>query len=90
MVLYDYDPLSPQFMVLYDYDPLSPQFMVLYDYDPLSPQVMVLYDYDPAKCSPSDNPEFELSLKEGNLVKVFGEEMSDGFLVGEVRGHCVL
>ncbi len=45
---------------------------------------MALYDYDPVTCSPSDNPEFELAFKEGNLVRVLGKEMEDGFLVGEV------
>ena len=50
-------------------------------------QFVALYDYDPLKCSPSDNPEFELELKEGSLVKVFGQEMDDGFLVGEVSPH---
>lgn len=44
---------------------------------------MALYDYDPMKCSPSDNPEFELSFKEGDFIKVYGKE-KDGFLVGEV------
>lgn len=44
---------------------------------------MALYDYDAAKCSPSDNPEFELSFKEGDLILVHGQE-KDGFLVGEV------
>ena len=48
-------------------------------------QFVALYDYDPQKSSPSPNPEFELQLREGNLVKVFGREMSDGFLMGEVR-----
>ena len=48
---------------------------------------MALYDYDPLRCSPSDNPDFELELKEGSLVKVFGQEMADGFMVGEVSHH---
>jgi hypothetical protein len=30
------------------------------------------------------NPEFELGFKEGSLVKVFGEQMSDGYYIGEV------
>ncbi len=47
-------------------------------------QFVALYDYTPATCSPSDNPEFELAFKEGNLVRVLGQEMEDGFLVGEV------
>lgn len=50
-------------------------------------QFVALYDYDPLKCSPSDNPDFELELKEGSLVKVFGQEMADGFMVGEVSRH---
>lgn len=27
-------------------------------------------------------------MKEGNLVKVFGMEMPDGFLMGEVKFSC--
>ena len=45
---------------------------------------MALYDYNPLMSSPSDNPEFELTLREGNLIKVFGQELAEGYLVGEV------
>ncbi len=36
------------------------------------------------KSSPCDHPEFELALCEGDLLKVYGREMEDGFVVGEV------
>ena len=63
---------------------ISPPFLT----HKFSLQFVALYDYDPQKSCPSTNPEFELCLKEGNLVKVFGMEMSDGFLMGEVRFCC--
>ena len=52
-------------------------------------QYVALYDYDPVKCSPNEHPEFELSFKEGALLKVYGGEMEDGFLAGEV-GHVIV
>jgi len=50
-----------------------------------SPQFIALYDYDPVKSSPCEHPEFELSFCEGDLIKVYGREMEDGFMSGEVR-----
>ncbi len=50
-------------------------------------QFIALYDYDPVKSSPCDHPEFELALSEGDLLKVYGREMEDGFIVGEVRAR---
>ena len=50
-------------------------------------QCVALYDYIPTKCSPNENPEFELELREGALVKIVGQELTDGFLVGEIDGH---
>ena len=54
-------------------------------------QFIALYDYDPVKSSPCDHPEFELALCEGDLLMVYGQEMEDGFMVGEVirRRWCV-
>ena len=37
--------------------------------------------------SASATPEFELSFKEGSLIKVFGQKMSDGYYIGEVQLH---
>lgn len=50
-------------------------------------QFLGLYDYEPLLSSASANPEFELSFKEGSLVKVFGQKMSDGYYIGEVQLH---
>lgn len=47
-------------------------------------QFLGLYDYDPKTSSSSENPEFELSFKEGSMLKIFGHKMSDGYYVGEV------
>lgn len=46
---------------------------------------MALYDYDPFKSSPCEHPEFELSFSEGDLIRIYGQEMEDGFMAGEVR-----
>ncbi|XP_064383629.1 early endosome antigen 1-like isoform X3 [Halichondria panicea] len=48
---------------------------------------IALYDYDPVKSSPCDHPEFELALCEGDLLMVYGQEMEDGFMVGELNGQ---
>ena len=48
-------------------------------------QFIALYDYDPFKSSPCEHPEFELSFSEGDLIRIYGQEMDDGFMAGEVR-----
>lgn len=48
-------------------------------------QVLAICDYNPMTSSASTNPEFELQFKEGDLIKIFGEKMEDGFCIGEVR-----
>ena len=47
-----------------------------------------LYDYDPSTMSPNpDGCVEELSFREGERIKVFGDRDADGFYWGEVRGR---
>ncbi len=49
---------------------------------------VALFEYDPYKMSPNqDSCEEELPFKEGDLIKVFGEQDADGFLFGELNGR---
>ncbi|CAF0705935.1 unnamed protein product [Brachionus calyciflorus] len=49
---------------------------------------MALFDYDPLKMSPNtDSCQEELPFKEGQLIKIFGEQDSDGFYYGESNGR---
>jgi len=45
----------------------------------------VLYDYDPAESSPNDpdDDDQELTLRDGDILKVYGDMEEDGFYVGE-------
>lgn len=47
-----------------------------------------LYDYDPAESSPNDpdDEDEELTLREGDIVRIFGEMEDDGFYMGEHVG----
>lgn len=47
---------------------------------------VAIYDYDPEEMSPNDNPEEELGLKEGQVLKVFGDVGEDGFFMAELNG----
>ena len=53
-----------------------------------SPQIqcIVLYDYDPEKMSPSDNPQLELKISEGNLLRCYPQdsEESEIYTMAEV------
>ena len=52
-----------------------------------TPQCIVLYDYDPEKMSPSDNPQLELKIVEGNLLRCYtrdDNELSSDFTMAEV------
>ena len=40
-------------------------------------QCIVLYDYDPEKMSPSDTPQLELKVAEGNLLRCYNRPASD-------------
>lgn len=53
-------------------------------------QFLGLYDYNPQTSSSSANPEFELSFKEGSLIKILGQQMSDGYYVGEVHINSII
>ena len=49
---------------------------------------IALFDYDPFKMSPNtDSCQEELPFKEGQLIKIFGEQDSDGFFYGESLGR---
>ncbi len=49
---------------------------------------IALFDYDPFKMSPNkDSCQEELPFKEGQLIKIFGEQDSDGFFYGEAAGR---
>ena len=49
-------------------------------------QVLALYSYNPQNMSPNDNPEIELSFKEGDVIQVDSEVDKYGFYHGEVGG----
>ena len=47
---------------------------------------IALFDYDPAKMSPNtDSCQEELPFREGDLIKVYGEQDDDGFFYGELH-----
>ncbi|XP_038054636.1 RIMS-binding protein 2-like [Patiria miniata] len=49
---------------------------------------VALYDYDPTAMSPNvESVEEELTFKEGDIIKVFGDKDADGFYMGELNGH---
>ena len=53
---------------------------------PHSSQCIVLIDYDPEKMSPSESPDLELKVREGNLLRCYtrdGEE-DDHYTMAEV------
>ena len=45
---------------------------------------MAIYTYDPDSHSPNDNPDYELSFTEGDLITVNGHKRPDGFYHGKV------
>jgi hypothetical protein len=48
---------------------------------------IALFDYDPFKMSPNtDSCQEELAFKEGQAIKIFGEQDADGFYYGETNG----
>ena len=51
-------------------------------------QFVALYDYDPMEHSPNEDPNDELSLREGQVVTVIGDVGDDGFFLAEdATGH---
>ncbi|RNA33453.1 peripheral-type benzodiazepine receptor-associated 1-like isoform X1 [Brachionus plicatilis] len=49
---------------------------------------IALFDYDPLKMSPNtDSCQEELPFKKGQLIKIYGEQDSDGFFYGESNGR---
>jgi len=48
---------------------------------------VALYDYDPVTQSPNeDAADVELSFREGQVIKVYGEKDDDGFFKGAIKG----
>lgn len=49
---------------------------------------LALFDYDPFKMSPNtDSCSEELPFREGELIKVYGDQDSDGYYYGESNGR---
>ncbi|XP_033627080.1 RIMS-binding protein 2-like isoform X2 [Asterias rubens] len=49
---------------------------------------VALYDYDPTAMSPNDDAaDEELTFKEGDIIKVFGDKDADGFFMGELNNQ---
>jgi RIMS-binding protein 2 len=49
---------------------------------------IALFDYDPFKMSPNtDSCQEELPFKEGEFIKVYGEQDADGYYYGESNGR---
>ncbi|XP_022101988.1 peripheral-type benzodiazepine receptor-associated protein 1-like isoform X2 [Acanthaster planci] len=49
---------------------------------------VALYDYDPTAMSPNvDAVDEELTFKEGDIIKVFGDKDADGFYMGELNSQ---
>eukprot|EP00051_Salpingoeca_urceolata_P005797 m.77453 g.77453 ORF g.77453 m.77453 type:complete len:1440 (-) comp14547_c1_seq1:404-4723(-) len=46
----------------------------------------VIYDYNPFEESPNENPEEELALQVGQVIKVYGEMGEDMFFQAELNG----
>ena len=56
--------------------------------DPNFRVFIALFDYDPFKMSPNtESCQEELPFREGQLIKVFGDQDSDGFYYGESNGR---
>lgn len=59
--------------------------------DEVRRRFIVLYDYDPVEHSPNEDPDDELSLREGQVVTVIGDVGDDGFFLAEdtdgLQGH---
>ncbi|KAJ8025592.1 Janus kinase and microtubule-interacting protein 2 [Holothuria leucospilota] len=47
---------------------------------------MAVYSYNPMEHSPNENPERELTFKEGDLIRVQGHMRNDGFYHGMING----
>ncbi|CAF4652800.1 unnamed protein product [Rotaria sp. Silwood1] len=54
-----------------------------------SPRLFIaLFDYDPPAMSPNQNSDEELPFKQGQIIKIFGDQDADGFYIGQTEnGH---
>ncbi|CAF2154725.1 unnamed protein product [Rotaria magnacalcarata] len=49
---------------------------------------ITLFDYDPKAMSPNENSEEELPFKQGQIIKIYGNQDADGFYIGQTEnGH---
>ncbi|CAF2720501.1 unnamed protein product [Rotaria sp. Silwood2] len=49
-----------------------------------SPRLFIaLFDYDPQAMSPNQNSDEELPFKQGQIIKIFGDQDADGFYIGQ-------
>ncbi|CAF3569477.1 unnamed protein product [Rotaria sp. Silwood1] len=46
---------------------------------------IALFDYDPNAMSPNKDNEEELPFKEGQLIRIYGDQDADGFYVGQTE-----
>lgn len=46
---------------------------------------IALFDYDPNAMSPNKDNDEELPFKEGQLIRIYGDQDADGFYVGETE-----
>ena len=48
--------------------------------------MVALYDYDPYTMGTTDRPELQLSLRKGDLLKIYGTVNTDGYYVAVLNG----
>lgn len=53
-------------------------------------QMIALYDYDPYTMGTTDRPELQLSLRKGDLLKIYGTVNTDGYYVAVLNGRSFL
>ncbi|CAM2702999.1 unnamed protein product [Rotaria socialis] len=46
---------------------------------------IALFDYDPNAMSPNKDNEEELPFKEGQLIRIYGDQDADGFFIGQTE-----
>ncbi|CAF0757215.1 unnamed protein product [Rotaria sordida] len=66
--------------------PLSSVNSHLYNKTNNPPRLFIaLFDYDPNAMSPNKDNEEELPFKEGQLIRIYGDQDADGFYVGQTE-----
>ncbi|CAF3667502.1 unnamed protein product [Rotaria sordida] len=46
---------------------------------------VALFDYDPQAMSPNQNSDEELPFKQGQIIKIYGNQDADGFYIGQTE-----